>query len=211
MCLGNSSFLGSAHRLHVVLIDVWRVVNAKGGAEKVFCDMANALASQGFEVSAICFDENKGQPGYPLDSSVRFINAHNDSSDSFFDKKFVEKMRAWSFNNTQRKINRFILKTRKYQEGIQRVLGRLKKVDIFISYQCETTFVLREFCKVRRNQANISSSVRHIVLYRSRQASLRPASISAMQGIRYRSRIMAQCCSKSGLAFSLATMPGAMS
>lgn len=148
MCLGNSSFLGSAHRLHVVLIDVWRVVNAKGGTEKVFCDMANALASQGFEVSAICFDENKGLPGYPLDSSVRFINAHNDSSDSFFDKKFVEKMRAWSFNKTQRKINRFILKTRKYQEGIQRVLERLKKVDIFISYQCETTFVLRELLNV---------------------------------------------------------------
>ena len=149
MFLGNSSAFDSDHRLHVVLIDVWRVVNAKGGAEKVFCDMANALARKGFEVSAICFDENAGLPGYPLDSSVQFINAHNDSSDSFLDRGLVAKMRTWSLSKVQRKINRFVLKSCKYQEGIQSVLERLKKVDIFISYQCETTFVLRQLLNVK--------------------------------------------------------------
>ena len=111
--------------------------------------MANALARKGFEVSAICFDENAGLPGYPLDSSVQFINAHNDSSDSFLDRGLVAKMRTWSLSKVQRKINRFVLKSCKYQEGIQSVLERLKKVDIFISYQCETTFVLRQLLNVK--------------------------------------------------------------
>ena len=143
------SLPSSRRRLHVVLIDIWRVVNAKGGAEKVFCDMANALARRGFDVSAICFDENKGLPGYPLDETVRFINAHDGVNHSLFDGKFAIKVRSWSPSKNQRKINRFLLTYRKHQEGIGRALERLKDVDIFISFQLQTTFVLRRLLDVK--------------------------------------------------------------
>lgn len=136
-------------RPHVVLINTWRVVNAKGGAEKVFCDMANALVRRGFEVSAICFDENNGLPGYPLDSAVRFINAHNGITHSLLDGKFALKVRAWSLNKRQRKINRIELQYRKQRDGIKKVLDCLKNIDIFISFQTQTTFVLRQLLGIK--------------------------------------------------------------
>lgn len=150
MC--NNSFPCSGRRLHVVLIDIWRVVNAKGGTEKVFCDMANALVRRGFEVSTICFDENKGLPGYPLDSDVKFINAHDEISHSFFDVfdgKFAAMVLSWSPSKRQRKFNRFAFKFRKQQEGIGKVIAQLEKVDVFVSYQTETTFILKELLDVK--------------------------------------------------------------
>ena len=139
----------SGRRVHVVLINACRVVNAKGGMEKVFCDMANELVHRGFEVSAICFDQNKGLPGYPLDSDVQFINAYDELSHTFLDGKFMTKVRCWSPRKKQRQLNRFTLKYRKQQEAIGKILDRLKDVDIFISYQTPTTFVLRRLLNIR--------------------------------------------------------------
>lgn len=147
MCnLSNKS--ASDCRLHVALVNIWRVVNAKGGTEKVFCDMANALARRGFKVSAICFDKKEGQPGYPLDSSVQFINASNYTRGTFLDGRFTTKVRSWSLSKKQRKINRFELQCRKYQEGIGKALECLKDVDVFISYQDQTTFILRQLLDI---------------------------------------------------------------
>jgi len=55
--IGIDSFIGSA-----------------GGAERVFCEMANALSARGHEVHAVCNDIRVGQPFYPLDDRVQFIN-----------------------------------------------------------------------------------------------------------------------------------------
>lgn len=151
MCKNCSSFPSGAEsnrRLHVALIDIWRVINAKGGTEKVFCDMANAMASRGFTVSAICFDENRGMPGYPLDPAVHFFNAHDGTKSSFLEGKLAIKMRSWSFNGRQRKLNRILLSSRKQQGGIGNVLGRLEDVDVFVSFQIQTTFILRQLLKI---------------------------------------------------------------
>lgn len=144
-----SSLSTLGRRLHVVLINIWRVVNAKGGAERVFCDMANALSRQGFEVSAICFDRNKGLPGYPLDSPVQFINAHEGIRKTFCDRKFLVKIRCWSLSREQREINRFVEKFLKQRRGLETALGCLNDVDVFISFQTETTFILRELLKIK--------------------------------------------------------------
>ena len=148
MPINNTTTSIHNYRPHIVLVNLWRVVNAKGGAEKVFCDMANALTRRGFEVTAICFDENDGLPGYPLDSAVQFINAHNAIRHSFFDGKFATKVRCWSPSKQQRRINRFAMKFRKQREGIGKVLDHLREVDVFISYQTETTFILRRLLGV---------------------------------------------------------------
>lgn len=52
--------------MRILLLNTYRVVNAKGGTEKVFCDMANAMAEKGHEVFAVCLDENQGLPGFQL-------------------------------------------------------------------------------------------------------------------------------------------------
>ena len=55
----NEKSGGQENEMKVVLVNTWRVVNAKGGTEKVFCDMANALDLMGYNVTAICLDLKK--------------------------------------------------------------------------------------------------------------------------------------------------------
>ena len=62
--------------MKILLLTTWRLINAKGGAEKVFCDMANALTNRGHEVTAVCVDKNQGSPGFPLDRNVNFLNIY---------------------------------------------------------------------------------------------------------------------------------------
>ena len=47
----NSENSNKARKVHVVLLNLWRVVGSKGGTEKVFCDMANALHNRGYDVT----------------------------------------------------------------------------------------------------------------------------------------------------------------
>ena len=81
---------------HIVLVDTWRVVNAKGGTEKVFCEMANALVERGYKVTAICHDENIGLPGFELRSDVEFINAYKPAH--LYEKGIFRSIRSFSFN-----------------------------------------------------------------------------------------------------------------
>jgi len=50
------------------------VINAIGGAKRVFCEKANALVARGHEVYAVCNDFRVGRPSYPLDDRVHFVN-----------------------------------------------------------------------------------------------------------------------------------------
>jgi len=50
------------------------IVGTSGGGERVFCEMANALAARGHEVFAVCHDYRSGLPFYPLDERVQLIN-----------------------------------------------------------------------------------------------------------------------------------------
>lgn len=58
----------------IMLFQGRSVVNFSGGAEKVLCNMSNALSSRGFEVLTVCDEFRKGTPFYKLDQNVRFCN-----------------------------------------------------------------------------------------------------------------------------------------
>lgn len=45
--------------MKILLINLWQMIDAKGGTEKVFCDMANAMAGRGHKITAVCL-ENRG-------------------------------------------------------------------------------------------------------------------------------------------------------
>lgn len=60
--------------MKVVLVNLWRVLNAYGGTEKVFFSMGNALVERGYSVTAIACDNNDGEPVFPVDSRVQFKN-----------------------------------------------------------------------------------------------------------------------------------------
>ena len=60
--------------MKIILYTGHSKITMAGGTQRVFCDLANALASRGHEVFAVCQAFRKGLPFYPLDERVHFIN-----------------------------------------------------------------------------------------------------------------------------------------
>lgn len=129
---------------HIVLVNINRVVNAKGGMEKVFCEMANALNRKGYRVTAICCEPIQGKPGYLIDKEVRFLNAYKPSFISFVYKNPFRNLRCISFNKKKRHLKRALLNHEWQRRSIKETLQNIPKADLFISYQAETTFILKD-------------------------------------------------------------------
>lgn len=58
----------------VLLLNFFRIIDAKGGAEKVFTSMGNTLYEKGHEVILVAFENKEGIPFYPVSEGVEFIN-----------------------------------------------------------------------------------------------------------------------------------------
>lgn len=50
------------------------LVRTSGGAERVFCELANSLARGGYRIVLVTNDPTQGVPFYPLDDTVEFVN-----------------------------------------------------------------------------------------------------------------------------------------
>nr|WP_304257674.1 glycosyltransferase [Phascolarctobacterium succinatutens] len=61
--------------MKILLFNLLPMIDAKGGAEKVFCNMANEMVERGHEVVGVCLENKEGKLFYPLDRKVKFINA----------------------------------------------------------------------------------------------------------------------------------------
>lgn len=48
--------------MKILLLNLWRVIESKGGTEKVFFDMGNNLSARGYEVIAVAMDNKDGNP-----------------------------------------------------------------------------------------------------------------------------------------------------
>lgn len=132
---------------HIVLVDIWRVVNAKGGTEKVFCEMANELTKRGYKVTAICHDENQGDPGFELRKEVCFINAYK--KPSIFDQEPIRSIRSYRFNRDKSRERRHFLSCFWKAQNINRAFNFWDSVDVVISFQPETTFILKNILKLK--------------------------------------------------------------
>ena len=131
---------------HIVLVDIWRVVNEKGGTEKVFCEMANELTQRGYKVTAICHDENQGNPGFILRKEVDFINAYR--KPSIFDKEPIRSIRSFRFDREKSREQRHFVSCYWKAQNIKRSFSSWNKADVLISFQPETTFILKEILQL---------------------------------------------------------------
>lgn len=130
------------HHLDIVLVNTWRVINAKGGTEKVFCMMANEFVRRGHKVTAICIDENNGNPGFPIDQRVNFVNAFKNKVPLML-SKIMRKIRSLSISGYRRKANRAKLEFQIYGYKLKKELSNYSP-DVIISFQAETTYTLKK-------------------------------------------------------------------
>lgn len=125
----------------VLLVNSWRVIDAKGGTEKVFCDLANALNDRGFSVTQLCCDSKKGKPGFKLEEGVRFVNVGRCLGRW---EKLFSKLKAISLRSLERKKKRGFLKIRALSRSYREVSWLFEESDVVISFQPETTYILKE-------------------------------------------------------------------
>lgn len=128
----------SSHRvLNIVLVNARRVVNAKGGAEKVFCAMANAFVKKGHKVTAVCVDRTEGEPGFQLDEGVNFIIAGLTKLPISL-LPVMRKIRALCFSREKRRNNRAILVAKATAYQLQSVFAK-STPDVVVCFQPEAT------------------------------------------------------------------------
>ena len=56
---------------------VIKLLNRKsGGAERLYCELANKLSAMGYQVSCLIYENGDVEPFYHLDNRVNFINLY---------------------------------------------------------------------------------------------------------------------------------------
>lgn len=126
--------------MRILLLNTYRVVNAKGGTEKVFCDMANAMAEKGHEVFAVCLDENQGLPGFRLDKRVNFLNAYKKKLPLLLQPPCI-KLRSFRLTHKERAKAKDYLFDLAISHKIRETLPATP--DIAVAFQPESCQLLR--------------------------------------------------------------------
>lgn len=142
------SLLNGERDIHVAIVSNGNVINHKGGEEKVFCDLANALSRGGYQVTAICCDVNQGEPGFEISSKVNFINA-SDGSLPIYLKGVFREFFCFSLDKKERHLNRILMKCNWQAKEIKKYSEIINSVDVCISFRPETTFILKKIIKAK--------------------------------------------------------------
>lgn len=125
--------------MKVLLVDLWRVINSKGGTEKVLFSMANALVERGYTVTILALDNTSGTPFFDIDARVKFINAGIGYSEA---KPFLYRIkRALCGSKEKRHLYDEMLFDKPKAEAMSPVIEK-EKPDIIISYNVEATRIL---------------------------------------------------------------------
>ena len=123
--------------MKVLLLNLWRVINSKGGTEKVFFAMANAMVDKGYEIVALALENKQGKPFFPVDDRVKFINVGAGYNGKM---SFVQKLRRLTrmSTNDKRTFDEQEVYGKPRAARIKLVLDR-EKPDVIVSYNVEAT------------------------------------------------------------------------
>ena len=131
-----------------MLLDFLKVVNSAGGAERVFCNMANEFVKRGYNVYAVCCDWEQGVPFYELDERVKFINIDGSGKQTKFarhlkiEKEILRLLKKISndnpYDNTKNKY---------WSTKVQNVINDIQP-DIIVAYDLQSVCILKNILNV---------------------------------------------------------------
>ena len=131
---------------NIVLVNLWRVINARGGTEKVFFDMANNLSSRGYNVTCLGYDPKREAPAFFVDPKVHFINCfpHNKHEALF---NALIRIRACLIpDRAARKKKRAELLSLRKSRFIKSAIDNARP-DVIVVFQPEATWLLLDIIK----------------------------------------------------------------
>ena len=131
--------------MKILLLNLWRVIESKGGTEKVFFDMGNNLSARGYEVIAVAMDNKDGNPFFEISKKVNFINISVDMKK--YDGIKYKIQRALYINREKRHMfderNRDLLRGERLKLVVEK-----EEPDIIIAFNVEATRILINYLGV---------------------------------------------------------------
>ena len=131
--------------MKILLLNLWRVIESKGGTEKVFFDMGNNLSARGYEVNAVAMDNKDGNPFFEISKKVNFINISVDMKK--YDGIKYKIQRALYINREKRHMfderNRDLLRGKRLKLVVEK-----EEPDIIIAFNVEATRILINYLGV---------------------------------------------------------------
>lgn len=131
--------------MKILLLNLWRVINSKGGAEKVFFNMANALSERGYEVVALALDGKDGKPFFDISKTVRFIDVGYGFRGKLGLKQKFRKM--FVLNYEKKRILNEKMCDRQKADRLKSVVEK-EEPDIIIAFNIEATRILVNYLRV---------------------------------------------------------------
>ena len=114
--------------MNIMLLNTWPVVDSKGGAEKVLCEMANEFVRRNHNVFIVTSNKKQGMPFYKLSKAVKFYNIYSSSKNIWAKIASVFKITKKERCNIRNKI--------KYADPLNSIYAK-EKPDIIIAYNPE--------------------------------------------------------------------------
>lgn len=115
-------------KMNIMLLNTWPVVDSKGGAEKVLCEMANEFVCRNHNVLIVTSNKKQGMPFYKLSKAVRFYNIYSSSKNIWAKIASVFKLTKKGRFNIRNKII--------YVDPLNSIYAK-EKPDIIIAYNPE--------------------------------------------------------------------------
>lgn len=134
--------------MRITLLTTWRLINSIGGAERVFCNLANAMAERGHQVTGICFDFELGKPAFFLDNRVSLVNVGAGKKPSFFLSKLMINLRAICFDRAKRREKRLLLQE-KYKGPYLISAIRQSCPEVVIAFRPEDAHLVQCYGKLK--------------------------------------------------------------
>ena len=126
--------------MKILLLNLWGVIDGKGGTEKVFFDMAAALADRNYDVTALILENKTTPPFFNVSNKISFINCGEG-----FEPRFSLFQKLWiklSFNKNKRHSFRDRIIDEQKAQRLEPVIVKVQP-DIILSINPDATRALK--------------------------------------------------------------------
>lgn len=131
-------------KCRIALITMHRLYGIVGGAERVLCDMANALVNKGYIVTILCCEEKGGRPFYELNRGIEVKNFFNGIP--FFSRQILRNLRSFDFDRKKKYTKRKKIECQWKAKSLKELVD-LDDFDLFIAFDFESAYVLKDLLK----------------------------------------------------------------
>ncbi len=135
--------------MNITVVTLHPIINSRGGSAKVFFELVNNLTKKGHSVTGICYDPKPGLPAFKMDNLAKFINCCEVSEFKLSVLNCISKLfSCFCLSRKNRRISRTLRSLKFKSSAIGRALN-LSAPDVIISFQQETTYLIREILKIK--------------------------------------------------------------